>query len=224
MYGLTTAETGDTRGVYGISASTNGMGVMGRNTGSGGVGVYGWNAATSGTGYGLLVKNDAPNSYSGTFQGAGHGVFISTLSGKTGLVVTGGTKSAGVRTTSGDRLLYTEESSEVWFTDYGTGYLISGYALIPIDPVFAETVSLEEPYHVFLQPYSDTSLYVGKRARDHFEVFAVGGATPDNIEFSYRIVAKRKGYESTRLEQVPGVTPNNDGFIVTPTPLPPEQE
>lgn len=39
----------------------------------------------------------------------------------------------------------------MWFTEYGFGRLETGRALISIDPLFAETVNLSEPYHVFVQ-------------------------------------------------------------------------
>ena len=223
LYGKTTATTGDTRAVVGRSESINGMGVEGINVGTEGVGVYGHNAAESGGSSAFLGFNNSPNGWGGIFNSLGNGVMISTVAGKTGLVVMGGTKSAGVRTTAGDRLLYTEESSEVWFTEYGIGQLESGRAIVAIDPLFAETVNLDEPYHVFVQSYGNVSLYVSVRAQDHFEVAAVSDGNSDSVEFSYRIVARRRGYESTRLEHVPSENALDGGFIVTPTPPPPPQ-
>ena len=86
-------------------------------------------------------------------------------------------------------------------TDYGFGQLEDGSAIITIDPVFAQTVNLEEPYHVFVQVYGDAEVYVSNRTPTQFEVHLRDGA-PD-IEFSYRIVAKRLGYEEDRLERAP---------------------
>ncbi|MDP2984918.1 MAG: hypothetical protein Q8O92_16485 [Candidatus Latescibacter sp.] len=140
----------------------------------------------------------------GFFYGSGNdsqGIYVSVPSGKTGLYVSGGTKNAIVATTKGARKLYTEESTEVWFTDYGFGTLQSGITSISIDPLFAETVNLSEKYHVFLQSYSDAELYVSKRTTSQFEVKMRSG--DPNAEFSYRIVAKRKGYEIARLEYEP---------------------
>ncbi|MBK9247151.1 MAG: hypothetical protein IPM69_03330 [Ignavibacteria bacterium] len=54
---------------------------------------------------------------------------------------------------------------------------------------------MDEPYHVFLQSYGDTELFVAKRTAGGFEV-RVRGTEMANTEFSYRIVAKRKGFES----------------------------
>ena len=53
------------------------------------------------------------------------------------------------------RLLYVEESTEVWFSDYGFGQLVDGVAIVPIDPIFVQTVNLNEPYLVFVQAYGD---------------------------------------------------------------------
>lgn len=140
----------------------------------------------------------------GFFYGSGNsseGIWISVPSGKTGLYVSGGTKNAIVATTQGARKLYTEESTGVWFSDYGFGQLQNGVATITIDPLFTETVNLAEKYHVFIQAYGDADLYVSQRTSTKFEVRLRNG--DQNVEFSYRLVAKRKGYEQARLEHEP---------------------
>lgn len=129
----------------------------------------------------------------------GNGVYISAPN--VGLNVVSGSKNAVVRTEDGSRLMYSEEATEVWFTDYGFGQLDGGTAVILIDPIFAQTVNLNEPYHVFLQAYDDADLYVTNRTADGFEVQLREGS--DSAEFSYRIVATRLGYEDTRLERAP---------------------
>jgi hypothetical protein len=121
--------------------------------------------------------------------------------GKVGLSVAGGSKNAVVRTADGSRLLYSEESSEVWFSDYGFGQLEDGVAVVPIDPVFAQTVNLAEPYHVFVQVYGVAEVYVTNRTPTQFEVQLLAGDAA--AEFSYRLVAKRLGYEDARLERAP---------------------
>ena len=97
--------------------------------------------------------------------------------------------------------LFSEEAAEVWFSDYGFGRIENGHALIHIDPLFAEAVNLNEPYHVFIQSYGNGSLYVSQRTPTTFEVRLLEGDS--NIEFSYRLVAKRRGYERMRLERAP---------------------
>jgi hypothetical protein len=55
---------------------------------------------------------------------------------------------------------------------------------------------------VFLTPNGDSEgLYVAGKTATGFEVREQGGGT-SNISFDYRIVAKRRGYESVRLEDI----------------------
>jgi hypothetical protein len=192
-------NTGD--GVWGTSSATNGWGVVGAVNGIG-RGVYGLAAGNSG-GVGVFGQVDNASGWAGQFtSSAGNGVYVSVPGGKAGLNVASGTKNAVVRTDQGSRLLYTEESAEVWFTDYGFGKLQNGVAVIKIDPLFAQTVNLSEPYHVFVQSYGDAELYVSRRTTTQFEVKARGAGNV-NVEFSYRLVAKRLGYETDRLEPAP---------------------
>lgn len=163
------------------------------------IGVIALTKDTGGTAI-LALINDA-TGWAGMFTGAGNGVRISVPAGKVGLEVIGGSKNAVVDTDDGARLLYTEESTEVWFTDYGFGQLEDGLAVIAIDPTFAQTINLEEPYHVFVQVYGDAEIYVTNRTAAGFEVHLRDG-DPD-AEFSYRIVGKRLGYEDNRLERAP---------------------
>ena len=121
--------------------------------------------------------------------------------GGAGLQVVGGSKNAVVRTPSGAKALYTEESTEVWFTDYGFGRLANGRVRVLLDPSFAQTINPDEPYHVFLQARGRAELYVGESTPLGFEVVLKDG--DPNAEFSYRIVAKRLGFEQKRLEPAP---------------------
>jgi len=177
-------------------------GVIGFTKETGGIGVLAQCAATSGsTCRGLLAKTSSPDGWAGKFEGNGNGVYISVPAGKKGLQVSSGTKSAVVGTSDGSRLLYTEESTEVWFTDYGFGTLLNGAAAVTIDPVFAQTVNLAEAYHVFVQAYGPAELYVSNRTPAQFEVHLLEGDAA--AEFSYRLVAKRLGYEADRLVRAP---------------------
>jgi hypothetical protein len=133
-------------------------------------------------------------------NGPGKGVYIETQGGA-GLQVVGGSKNAVVHTPSGAKALYTEESTEVWFTDYGFGKLTNGQGRILFDPAFAQTINPNESYHVFVQPYGRAELYVADRTPLGFTVALKDG--DPNAEFSYRIVAKRLGFEGKRLEAAP---------------------
>ena len=153
-------------------------------------------------GFAVIGNNQSSSGWAGYFssQNGADGVYVSS-NGTYGLLVSGGTKNAVVRTDDGSRLLYSEESSEVWFTDYGFGRLQDGLADINIDPIYAQTVNLEAPYHVFVQVYGDAEVYVSERTTEGFVVRLRGG--DPSAEFSYRVVAKRLGFEDDRLERMP---------------------
>ncbi len=189
--------SGTVTGVYGYGyswagvqgSSTSGWGVRGAGVtgvlGEGdSVGVYGISTAAGGRGIEGHANGDAGN-YAGYFYG--------------NLAATG-TKTAVVDTSAyGSRSLYAMESPENWFEDFGAGQLVSGEATISIDPMFGETVNLREDYHVFVTPLADCALYVQEKGSAGFTVRALDGQTC-STEFDYRIVAKRLGYESLRLE------------------------
>lgn len=163
------------------------------------IGVIALTQDTGGTA--VLALIDDATGWAGMFTGIGNGIRVSVPAGNVGLEVIDGTKNAVVGTEDGARLLYTEESTEVWFTDYGFGQLEEGVAVIPIDVIFAQTVNLEEPYHVFVQVYGDAEVYVTDRTAAGFEVHLRDG--DPGVEFSYRVVGKRLGYEDDRLERAP---------------------
>jgi hypothetical protein len=98
--------------------------------------------------------------------------------------------------------LYSMQSAENWFEDAGSGQLSNGAASIAIDPTFAQTVNTGVDYHVFLTPNGDCKgLYVSQKTATSFEVHELGAGT-SSTAFDYRIMAKRAGYESKRLEDV----------------------
>jgi hypothetical protein len=142
--------------------------------------------------YGDAINLGSGNTYGGYFYaswsgtGTHYGVYGEEQAGGSGAAIyaagdldASGLKSAVVRTSSGHRLLYAQESPEVWFEDFGEGQLSNGRAYIELDQVFLETVTIEK---------SNTG----------FDVYEFQGGTSDAV-FSYRVVAKRKGYEDERL-------------------------
>jgi hypothetical protein len=98
--------------------------------------------------------------------------------------------------------LYAMQSPDNWFEDFGSGQLSSGKSVIKLDSTFAETVNSSLDYHVFLTPNGDSrGLYVARKTATSFEVREQGGGT-SSVAFDYRIVARRKGYENIRMEDV----------------------
>lgn len=209
VYGYASALSGTTYGVIGSVASTDGrgvhgyasagtgttFGVYGRSNSTSGRGVYGYASAASGATYGVLGRAESPSGYAVYANGRLH---------VTGNFTAAGTKAAVVRLENGDGVrLYAEEASENWFADYGSARLQNGKAVIEIDPTFAQTVNTASEYLVFLTPEGDCKgLFIVRKGKQSFEVRELEGGQ-SGIDFSYRIVAKRKGYEQERMARVP---------------------
>jgi hypothetical protein len=175
------------------SSSTYGVDAYASNSSSGNVYAGYFYASSSGTGTKRGIYAYAPigSGYAGYFSGD---------------MTATGTKSAAVKVNNGEyRLLYAMESPENWFEDFGEGQLVNGRALVQIDPMFAQSVNTSVKYHVFLTPQDEPlTLAVANRTATSFEVRGPAGS---NISFSYRIVAKRKGYEDLRMAKMLGPTP-----------------
>lgn len=192
------------QGIYGWQAATPGAanyctGVLGRTSQSGtqSAGVVGYYTSTVGT----LTTCFTATNY-GLIGTSARGIYYGNgLAGS-------GTKSCVVRTTEGPKALYCVESPENYFEDYGTAHLVNGRAVINIDPLFLETILIDEnnPYKVFIQLVDEipNNVHIVKK-NNYFEVVENNGGT-SNAEFDWRLVAKRKGYENLRLETV------NEGY------------
>jgi hypothetical protein len=95
--------------------------------------------------------------------------------------------------------LYAMEAPENWFEDFGSGQLSNGTARMELEPTFAQTVNTHLDYHVFLTPRGECEgLYVTDLTPTGFEVRELHHGS-SSVAFDYRIVAKRKSYESIRL-------------------------
>jgi hypothetical protein len=199
VFGWASRTSGTTYGVCGQSDSPGGRGVAGYAVSGTGTawGVYGESAANSGTGVYGLASSTTGITY-GVFGRAvstfGYGVYY-----QGGLAGTG-IKSAIVETQDyGWRHLYAMESPQNWFEDFGQATLTAGEAVVSIEPIFAQTVNLNKPYHVFLTPRGDyCSLYVANASATSFTVRAKEGDACETA-FDYRIIAPRLDYEDLRL-------------------------
>lgn len=113
-----------------------------------------------------------------------------------------GHKNAAVPHPDGShRLLYSVESPESWFEDFGRARIVRGRASVKLDRTFAAVVRTGD-YHVFLSPEGESKgLYVSRRTRSGFEVreHQRGAST---LRFSYRIVARRRDIVAPRFKKV----------------------
>ncbi|HYM20473.1 MAG TPA: hypothetical protein VEW28_05650 [Candidatus Kapabacteria bacterium] len=201
VVGRANSAFNNSAGVYGYSSALGaGSGVFGY----GFYGVTGAAAYNNSSSFGVYGVSSYANSYAGYFNGN------VVITGNSGIL---GSKSAIVPIKDGTyRKLYCEEATEIWFSDYGTAKLVNGHATVQLDPTYLQTVTIDanNPMKVFIQMNGESKpVYVTKRTTS-FDVTETGGGSSD-VSFDYRIVAKRAGYETKRLEQttVPIVMNNN---------------
>lgn len=114
-----------------------------------------------------------------------------------------GAKNALVETSKGTKKVYSEESAEVWFSDYGIGKLKLGHSHIELDSTYLEAVTISEknPLMVFIQLNDDCKGTYVKTGFSCFDVYEIEGGK-SNASFSYRVMAKRKGYEKVRFGNI----------------------
>jgi hypothetical protein len=186
--------TGADVGVSGTTAS--GTAVLG----TAGPGVAGWFEDDAADNSALIAINNAPiNDEGGPFYAQGNAGYCEIDDG--GDLFCTGSKSAVVPVDGGSRkvALYAVEAPENWFEDLGSGQLSNGSARIVLEPTFAQTVDTDLDYHVFLTPRGECEgLYVTDLTPSGFEVRELRHGS-SSIAFDYRIIAKRKNYETVRL-------------------------
>ncbi len=211
-----TSSTGiGSAGVWGYSdnSSYNEVGVKGSYS-LWGAAIFGQGWAGSASpgntlDYGVFGTVDYHTGHGGYFEnlstGGGYGLEAKAPSPTYALYSTGnfaasGTKSASVPTSKGNQLLYCTESPEIWFEDIGIGKLTNGEVTINLDPLFLQTVVIDEehPMVVFLQENGDSKgLYV-EPGQTSFTVKEKSGGTSD-VSFSYKVMAHRVHYQDFRF-------------------------
>jgi hypothetical protein len=195
---------GDSPAGTGVAGtSTRRSGVFGRSID--GAGVYGHCDNGVGVVGGTWARN---GNYAGAFWG---NVWV------TGSLIVGGfPKFAAVPFPDGShRGVYSMESPECWFEDFGSARLVRGRASVRLNRDFAVLVETAR-YHVFLTPEGDSNgLYVSRKGRRGFEVREQQGGRG-----SYRIVAKRGDIATRRLPKLtPPAAPEPDELPkVSPLP------
>jgi hypothetical protein len=175
-------------------------------------GVLGMPAALNPVGNG--VEGRSPSGWAGLFRGpvwSSAGFFVGPAAAK----------SAAVPHPDGShRTLYSLESPESWFEDFGRAELVDGEAEVELDPDFAAVSDVEADYHVFLTPEDESNgLFVSSREPEVFTVREQrrGKST---LTFSYRIVAKRKDLDAERLAEVEIPDPLPDDQLLEAPGLP----
>jgi hypothetical protein len=188
-------SNGKQAGVYGHANGAT-YGVYGRGSGGQIAGVFAW---ANDADFGLLGMGDTGKEAGvwGWANGATYGVYSE------GDMACSGAKPAVVRTSEGPTEMYCVEATELWFEDFGTGRLTNGQAQIDLARDFLETVTIDadNPMKVFIQLADDCNGVYVKKGLTSFEIIELGSGT-SNASFDYRIVAKRKHYETRRMKVV----------------------
>jgi hypothetical protein len=195
--------------------------------------------ATADGGNAMAVFNDSTNyttMYITNFEETSPNAFILDVSSFYGgfcnfmangtLSCSGGLTSVVPADNNKKVQVYSVQSPENWFEDFGSGQLASGVARVQLETTFAHTVNPGVDYHVFVTPKGDCKgLYVTNEGPGGFEVHELGGGQ-SSIAFDYRIVARRKGFENLRLAdateiaKVPAIK-RKQGPVGKPEPLQP---
>ena len=176
-----------------------------------GAGVVGWGryglvGITNDIGYGGVFGQATEDGSAGVWGMSDFAeAYLAYYDGITdyGLLVVSGAKSCAMPTSKGHKALFSIESPEVLFVDYGSGKLSNGRASVVLEDTFLEVVAIDasHPYRVVVTPTDACNgVYVIKRD-DGFEVVEMGDAT-SNATFDYQIIAHRKGYEDKRFPEV----------------------
>jgi hypothetical protein len=193
-----TGTAGMHSGVIGIAPDS--FGVSG---GSNLIGVRGVTYSVSDqTGAGVLGYAQRGNAVAGITVSGTAGYFEGKVIVIGDFTVAKGAKSAAVPHPDGSyRRLYSLESPESFFEDFGRARLARGKAFVELDRDFAALVRRDD-YHVFLTAEGEgRGLYVSRKGSTGFEVREQQGGD-GTASFSYRVVARRKDIDGARLEKV----------------------
>ncbi len=202
LYNGTAASQGFL-GIYDGTAA-EGAGIYGNNdraTGVSNFGVYGdYNGAAYGVGVvGIGFNGSIPNGL------VDYGVWGSATSPGYAVYAFGdltctGAKNASVGTSKGNQLMYSIESPEVWFEDFGTATLVNGETTVNLSDLFLETVFIDatHPMIVTITPQGNCNGMFVEPGTTSFTVKELGGGI-SNTSFSYRITCKRLNYQDHKF-------------------------
>lgn len=98
----------------------------------------------------------------------------------------------------GYRAINAYETADYYFGDIGEGTIgEDGLCYVSINDVFMEVVNTKCKYEVFLQKYGPGDVWVKERKENYFIIEGTPG-----LLFGWELKAKRKGFETDRLETV----------------------
>jgi hypothetical protein len=193
---------------YGVfSNTTGGVAIVGRNSSGNASDIQGSSIGLLGraptTGYPLVLTDATPNTL---FQVDGHGN-VSYAGSLTHFAATVG---------GGKARSFSASTTQPTIEDTGTAQLVSGVAVVRLDPTFAASIDRTTAYRVFVTPAGDTrGLFVASRTPAGF-VVRESQAGRSTVAFDYRVVATALGQTGQRMA---AIDPVNDRSMVS-APLP----
>jgi len=171
-------------------------GVLGYN--GNGVGVYGCGYYYGVYGYTSSSSFTGVVGYNGYYGSQGRLGYASY-----GLYVYSGSKSCGMLTADyGLRSLYCVEAAEEWFEDMGEARLTDGRAHVELDPVFLQTVTVDDENPMKVFPVITTGEAIALGVVKGMTGFDVVGPDGSNASFDWRVIAKKRG-STVRLAEEP---------------------
>jgi hypothetical protein len=168
--------------------------------------ISGFNTSTDPTHPTLYLQNsDSTGAGDLVFQAAGPNFGGECTIDVSGNLFCTGTLALVIRTPADRQVaLYTVQASESLMEDVGSGALLNGVAVVELASDFAQTITADASYRVFVTPNGDCEgVYVTNKTPTSFEVHEFKHGT-SNVQFDYRIVAHRRGFEAARLTDVTG--------------------
>jgi len=168
------------------------------------VALYAFNTSTDSTHPTLYVSNsDSTSAGDFALQVVGPNFGGNCTIDVSGNLFCSGTLGAVARTANSRKVgLYTVQASENLIEDVGSGALSDGVTVVEVASDFAQTITADANYRVFLTPSGDCEgLYVTNKTATSFEVRELKNGR-SNVQFDYRIVAHRRGFEAARLPDV----------------------
>lgn len=113
----------------------------------------------------------------------------------------------------GDLVMSAYETPSPMFGDVGEGVIgEDGQAYIYLDPKFLETIRTDVTYQVFLQSYSENSVYVSERKPEYFVAKGIPGS-----EFAWEIKGRQGhldfDYERLRENKIKKILPDSEKYV-----------
>ena len=216
---------------YGHDTSGTGIATMGNRikdtvytlaSGSGGA----FNGTTVGV-YGLArnPSGDRAGGFFRTFGGPGIDTTWAYVAynygGNKYKILGDGMDGSVMSTPDGARVLFSPESPEALFEDYGLARLTGGHCRVNLDPMFSDCIAVTDaqPLRVFITLNDDCRGIYVKSDANGFDAYEVGGGT-SSAAFTYRVVGSRRGSAGVRFPAAPP-PPANVGTHVGSGSVPP---